>query len=200
MDYSNYTISELKDSLDNIDKDAYPNNYKKLIEELHLRKDEVEDFDKEKAREHILTTERRLTVLSWLQIITAIAFVYVGVTNFDAEQKIWVNLLPFGVTAFNSACGYLLLKRTKLGFNLSIINQIFQLLAVNLGFVYFSYSGLGTLMVVIQDGIVLKATVLNPSYLFYWGSDLGLGVGLDLIALFFLILLYSCREDMEQRK
>ena len=55
-------------------------------------------------------------------------------------------------------------------------------------------------MVVIQDGIALKTTILNPSYAFYWGNDLGFGVGLDLVALFFLILLKTCREDVEQWK
>ena len=200
MDYSNYSISELKDSLNNIDKVAYPDNYQRLIEEMQSRKGEIEQFEQERSAEYIAKTENRLKILIWLQIANAIAFVYVGFTDFNSEQKMWVNLLPFGLAFFNGASGYLLLKKTRLGFNLSMINQVLQLAAVNLGFLYFSYSGLGSLMVIFQDGISLKGSLLTPAYAIYWGSDLGFGIGFDLIALFFLFVLSSCREDMDKWK
>ena len=52
-------------------------------------------------------------------------------------------------------------------------------------------------MVVIQDGIAVKANIFSPSYNILYGSDLGFGVGVDLLALFFLALLYTSRENLE---
>ncbi|WP_394225458.1 hypothetical protein [Pseudoalteromonas spongiae] len=200
MNYSSYSISELKESLETIDKDAYPDNYKKLIEELNSRKDEVQNYEKEQTESFIIKTENRLKIVTWLQAITAIAFIYAGFINFNSEQQTWVNIVPFCIAIFNGVASYYLFKREKLGFNLSIINQILQLLTVNLGFIYYSYSGLGYLMIVIQDGIALKANIFNPSYNILYGSGLGFGVGIDLLSLFFLTLLYSGRENLEQNK
>jgi len=197
VNYSSYSISELKESLETIDKDAYPDNYRNLIEELNSRKDEVQNQEKEQTESFIKKSENRLKILTWLQAVTAIAFIYVGFINFNTEQQAWVNIIPFGIAIFNGLAGYYLFKRERLGFNLSIVNQILQLLTVNLGFVYFSYSGLGSLMVVIQDGIAVKANIFSPSYNILYGSDLGFGVGIDLLALFFLALLYSSRENLE---
>ena len=197
MNYSSYSISELKESLETIDKDAYPDNYRNLIEELNSRKDEVQNQEKEQTESFIKKSENRLKILTWLQAVTAIAFIYLGFINFNTEQQAWVNIIPFGIAIFNGLAGYYLFKRERLGFNLSIVNQILQLLTVNLGFVYFSYSGLGSLMVVIQDGIAVKANIFSPSYNILYGSNLGFGVGVDLLALFFLALLYSSRENLE---
>ena len=197
MNYSSYSISELKESLETIDKDAYPDNYRNLIEELNSRKDEVQNQEKEQTESFIKKSENRLKILTWLQAVTAIAFIYLGFINFNTEQQAWVNIIPFGIAIFNGLAGYYLFKRERLGFNLSIVNQILQLLTVNLGFVYFSYSGLGSLMVVIQDGIAVKANIFSPSYNILYGSDLGFGVGVDLLALFFLALLYTSRENLE---
>ena len=197
MNYSSYSISELKESLETIDKDAYPDNYRNLIEELNSRKDEVQNQEKERTESFIKKSENRLKILTWLQAVTAIAFIYLGFINFNTEQQAWVNIIPFGIAIFNGLAGYYLFKRERLGFNLSIVNQILQLLTVNLGFVYFSYSGLGSLMVVIQDGIAVKANIFSPSYNILYGSNLGFGVGVDLLALFFLALLYSSRENLE---
>ena len=198
MDYSNYTISELRESLSSIDKDAYPENYQQLLNELASRKDEVDACEKEETEQSIIKTENRLKILSWLQIVTAVAFLYLGATSISSEQNVWLSLPPFVIAIFNAFAGYLLFRRKRLGFNLSYINQILQLFAFNLGFVYFGYSGLGTLMVVIQDGIALKATILNPAYSIYLGSDLGFGIGLDLVALFFLLVLRTCLEEVER--
>ena len=197
MNYSSYSISELKESLETIDKDAYPDNYRNLIEELNSRKDEVQNQEKEQTESFIKKSENRLKILTWLQAVTAIAFIYLGFINFNTEQQAWINIIPFGIAIFNGLAGYYLFKRERLGFNLSIVNQILQLLTVNLGFVYFSYSGLGSLMVVIQDGIAVKANIFSPSYNILYGSDLGFGVGVDLLALFFLAILYSSRENLE---
>ncbi|MCL1037637.1 hypothetical protein L2750_10795 [Shewanella submarina] len=195
MDYSRYSIQELQESLNSIDEDAYPDRYQKLLAEFEARKEEVEQHREDEEEKFYVTVNSRLNILAWLQIITCLGFIYAGVTNLF-DQFTFFNLAIFlGTSVLNGLAGYLLLKRIKLGFHLSFFNQIAQLFAFNLGFIYYSYSGLGYLMVVIQDGIALKASTLSPSFQFLWGSNLGLGVGLDLVALFFIYLLNTCRND-----
>ena len=195
MDYSRYSIQELQESLSSIDKDAYPDRYQKLLAEFESRKEEVEQHQEDEEEKFYVTVNSRLNILAWLQLITCLGFIYAGVTKLH-DQFTFFNLAIFlGTTALNGMAGYLLLKRIKLGLHLSFFNQIAQLLAFNLGFIYYSYSGLGHLMVVIQNGISFKASILSPSFQFLWGSDLGLGVGLDLVALFFIYLLNTCRYD-----
>ena len=47
MDYSKYSFNELMDSLNNIDKDAHPENYKKLVLGVENRKPEFEAAQKQ---------------------------------------------------------------------------------------------------------------------------------------------------------
>ncbi|TMO90274.1 hypothetical protein [Pseudoalteromonas ruthenica] len=44
MDYSSYSIPELQESLSNIDKHAYPDRYQKLLNELEVRKEDVDHW------------------------------------------------------------------------------------------------------------------------------------------------------------
>jgi len=195
MDYSRYSIQELQESLSSIDKEAYTDRYQKLLAEFESRKEEVEQHQEDEEEKFYVTVNSRLNILAWLQLITCLGFIHAGVTKLH-DQFTFFNLAIFlGTTALNGMAGYLLLKRIKQGLHLSFFNQIAQLLAFNLGFIYYSYSGLGHLMVVIQNGISFKASILSPSFQFLWGSDLGLGVGLDLVALFFIYLLNTCRYD-----
>ena len=197
MDYSRYSIQELQESLSSIDKEAYPDNYQKLLSEFESRKDEVEQHRQDKEREFYITVNSRLNILAWLQIITCIGFLYAGISGLLEQFTLFTFAIFLGTSTLNGAAGFLLLKRVKLGLHLSFFNQIAQLFAFNLGFIYYSYSGLGHLMVVLQDGVALKASILSPSFQFLWGSNLGFGIGLDLVALFFIYLLNTCRNENE---
>ncbi|SEA24762.1 hypothetical protein [Alkalimonas amylolytica] len=195
MDYSRYTIQELHESLSSIDKDAYPDRYQKLINEFESRKEEIEQHRKEEDEKFYVTVNSRLNILAWLQIATCLGFIYVGVVSLLEHFTLFILALFLGISVFNGFAGFLLLKRIKLGFHLSFFNQVAQLFAFNLGFIYYSYSGLGGVMVILQNGIAFKASILNPSFQFFWGNNLGFGVGLDLVALFFIYLLNTCRYE-----
>lgn len=200
MDYSSYSIPELQESLSNIDKHAYPDRYQKLLNELEVRKEEVEHHQQNEEDKFHITVHSRLNILAWLQIITCIGFLYVGVASLFEQVTLLNVAILLAASILNGLAGYLLLKRKKSGFHLSLFNQVAQLLSLNLGFIYYSYSGLGYLAVVLQDGISLKASLFDPSLHLLWGSHLGFGVGLDLVSLFFVGLLCSCKNEQDTWK
>ncbi|RZF82960.1 hypothetical protein EXT46_05775 [Pseudoalteromonas sp. CO325X] len=200
MDYSSYSIPELQESLSNIDKHAYPDRYQKLLNELEVRKEEVEQYQQNEEDKFHITVHSRLNILAWLQIITCIGFLYVGVASLFEQVTLLNVAILLAASILNGLAGYLLLKRKKSGFHLSLFNQVAQLLSLNLGFIYYSYSGLGYLAVVLQDGISLKASLFDPLLHLLWGSHLGFGVGLDLVSLFFVGLLSSCKNEKDTWK
>lgn len=195
MDYSKYSIDELLDSLNNIDKDAYPENYTSLVAELDKRKPELEAKEMRDLEQFTFSTESRLKVLSWLQIATAVGFGFAFV-NVLLDSLEVVDLVVYGIIAiFNGLAGYRLLKRHKLGYELSYINQILQVLTVNTGFLFYSYTGLGSFLIGIEDGIFFRFNLLSTDFRLITGENLGqLGLGLDVLALFFLGVLHSCKE------
>jgi hypothetical protein len=194
MDYSKYTTSELLGSLNSIDKNAYPENYAKLVAELEKRKPEIEAMEQRNLEEFAFSTENRLKLLSWLQIATSVGFGIAFISFLINSQEI-IDLAVYGTIAiFNGFAGYRLLKRESYGYELSYINQILQVVTINTGFLFFSYTGLGSLLVGIEDGIFFRFNVLSTDFRLIFGDNLGqFGFGIDLLALFFLWVLNSCK-------
>ena len=195
MDYSHYTTAELLESLNTIDKAAYPENYAKLVAELETRKPEIEAQKKQDFEQFTFSTENRLKVLSWLQIATAIGFA-IAFVNVLMNSMDSVDLAVYATIAiFNGLAGYRLFHRLRFGYELSYVNQILQIVTVNLGFFFYSYTGLGSLLVGIEDGIFFRVNLLSTDFRLYFVQNLGhLGIGIDLLALFFLGVLHSCKD------
>ena len=195
MDYSTYSIDELMDCLNNRDKNTHPENYKKLILEMEKRKPEIETQLKQEHEEFIFSTENRIKVLSWLQIATAIGF-SITFINVLLGSKEAIDLTVYGIIAiFNGFAGYRLLNRASYGYELSYINQILQILTINTGTLFFTYTGLGSFLVGIEDSLFFRANLLSTDFRLITGENIGqFGVGIDLIALFFLGVLHSCKE------
>ncbi|NMH66097.1 hypothetical protein [Shewanella salipaludis] len=195
VDYSKYTLDELFDVRANIDKEAHPENYKALLIELDNRKEEVEALTEKKQEEFIFSIENRLKILGWLQLATSLGFAIVCIYSAFGTQTI-VNVMICSVLAiFNGLAGYRLLTCKRYGFELSYINQIFQIVTINTGSFFFSYSGLGSFIVGIGNGVFVKFSVLSPGFGFFVGENSGqFSVGIDLVAIFFLIVLNSCNE------
>lgn len=74
MDYSKYSTDELLDSLSNIDREAYPENYANLKAEISKRQPEIDAMEAKSQEDFSFTVERRIELLSWLQIATSIGF------------------------------------------------------------------------------------------------------------------------------
>jgi hypothetical protein len=183
------------DCLNNIDKEAHPKNHEKLILEVEKRKPELEAFQKQKQEEFTFSTENRVKLLSWLQIATSLGFT-IAFVNVLFGSKELVDLIIYGIIAvFNGVAGYKLLKRSRYGYELSYLNQILQILTINTGTLFFTYTGLGSFLIGIEGELFFRANVLNTDFRFYTGENLGqFGFGIDLVAIFFLSVLHSCRE------
>ena len=195
MDYSKYSVNELMDCLNNIDKDAHPENYKKLVLEVENRKPEIEVAQKQDQEEFTFSTENRVKLLSWLQIATCVGFTIAFADVLIGSMEL-LDLIVYGVIAvFNGVAGYKLLKRSRYGYELSYLNQILQILTINTGTLFFTYTGLGSFLIGIEGELFFRANILSTDFRFYTGENLGqLGFGGDLVALFFLSVLHSCRE------
>lgn len=195
MDYSKYSVSELMDCLNNIDKDAHPENYQKLISEVEKRKPEIEAAQKLEEEKFTFSTENRVKLLSWLQIATCVGFT-IAFANVLFGSKELLDLIVYGTIAvFNGVAGYKLLKRSRYGYELSYLNQILQILTINTGTLFFTYTGLGSFLIGIEGELFFRANILSTDFRFYTGENLGqFGFGIDLVAIFFLSVLHSCRE------
>ena len=195
MDYSKHSVDELFECLNSIDKEAYPENYNSLVSEIESRESEIQDLQTKRAQEFSLSTESRRKLLSWLQIATAVSFLisltFVAV-NF-AEPTLLALSAAFAI--LNGVAGYRLLKGKRFGFELSYVNQILQVVMIQSSFLIYSYTGLGTFIVGIGDGLFFNFSLLDTSFKFYSGSNLSdFKIGVDLVAIFFLYVLHSCKE------
>jgi len=82
VDYCSYTLEELYDVHENIDKDAYPERYKELLKELASREkeeaakepDEAEEIKKPKRKR----TNKEKIITSSFVLIAAAACLYFG--------------------------------------------------------------------------------------------------------------------------
>jgi hypothetical protein len=183
------------DCLNNIDIDAHPENYKKLVLEVENRKPEIEVAQKQDQEEFTFSTENRVKLLSWLQIATCVGFTIAFADVLIGSMEL-LDLIVYGVIAvFNGVAGYKLLKRSRYGYELSYLNQILQILTINTGTLFFTYTGLGSFLIGIEGELFFRANILSTDFRFYTGENLGqLGFGVDLVAIFFLSVLHSCRE------
>lgn len=78
-DYQSYTLEELNDVKSNIDKDAYPERYKELLQEIMLRgKSEPKVIIKEVARKGIRkpSNKEKFISSSIMLIITVVCLYY----------------------------------------------------------------------------------------------------------------------------
>lgn len=198
MDFSKYSIQELNQSLKSIDKEAYPENYRALLLEFEKRRPEIEQLSKEEQEEFSISIDQRLNLLSWLQISTCTGFIIVALFFSSRGGDFIGTAIYLAIAVFNGIAGYMLLKRRELGFEVSYVNQILQLFTFNIGTVFYSYTGLGSLLVGIENGLFFKFSIINPDFRLYFGDDLGsFGFGIDLVALFFILVLNSCRDSSE---
>jgi hypothetical protein len=198
MDYSTYSIDELMDCLNNIDKNSHPENYEKLVLEMEKRKPEIESLQKQEHEEFTFSTENRIKVLSWLQIATAVGF-SIAFINVLLGSKEAIDLTIYGIIAiFNGFAGYRLLKRESYGYELSYINQILQILTINTGTLFFTYTGLGGLLIGVGSNydLFFSGSLLNTDFRFITADNItsDITIGIDLLALFFLGVLHSCKE------
>ncbi len=201
MDYSKYSLAELQDANNNIDGEKYPENFQKLQNEINSRGDEIDSRKSQiialeaiNTKALIISTNDRIKALAWLQLLTAIGFIYLFITVFRQSELLLLSIIT-GVIIFNGSASYLLFKKNNIGLVLSFVNQILQVITINTGTLYYTYAGLGSFLIGIEDGIFFNFSLLSPSFAFYMGENLGkFGIGVDLVAIFFMYVINSCSE------
>ena len=77
IDYSKYNPSQLLEAKRSIDPKVASENYKNLINEIQIRKDEIERFLNEKEDSYKQSTFNKVKAVAYLQIIGgAIFFIF----------------------------------------------------------------------------------------------------------------------------
>ena len=191
VDYSKFTVEQLLDVKRSINPNVAPENYEKLCTQLELRKEEIEEHVDKKKEAFVCKTKKRVKILGYFQVATAIILVFFLLYNlFTYPSALAIITLKIAVS-FNGIAGYLLIKQVMAGYYLSLVNLGLQTLSINTGTFYFSYNGIGGVFLTIREGVFLSA-LFKPGYSIAWGENVGPpGISIDLLAVFFILVLLS---------
>ena len=143
IDYSKYSISELLQAKSSIDPVVAGENYNNLLFELENRKDEIEQYFRVKESSSILSTEKRIKVLGYFQLIGALVislYLVIAISSGTNLVSIFVSIVAI---ALNGTAGFYTIKQTVFGYNLSFINLSLQLVVISTEAFRYSYNGLG---------------------------------------------------------
>ena len=161
-----------------------------------------------------LKTFRRAKALGWLQLIGGIVLVGMTLSSFFTEEayvgsgalslKVILYIVPLILLYVAAAfvpiiAGYGLLKGTRYGFRLSVLNQLLQLIGFTTASVYWNYACLGGVYIMMYSlpaggfgyGVFAR---LEPGFQFGFGPGFGsdeVTISVDILAVFFLSVLYS---------
>ena len=193
IDYSKYTIEELLDAKTNIDRNANPENYQALVKELERRKIWVEEYQKGVEEKNIANIGKLLKLLGWLQISGALLLLVITVGSAFIKQfeakKVLFNLLAIGL---NFSSGYFLLKKSRLGIQLSILNQTLQAVSLTAGSTLYRYLGIFGIYLWLNDKLEIGIMyTFNPGFnlLTNIKSD-SIILAFDILAIFFICVLF----------
>jgi hypothetical protein len=103
--------------------------------------------------------------------------------------------------------GYNLLKRNKLGYILTLINQLFQLVGFNIAGFIFKYSTLGGIFLhlsLLKDGDLYGFEIkgnfeFSPGFLFGTQQNwTDISITIDIIAIIIILILFAQRKFMKK--
>ena len=198
VDYSKYTAEQLLDAKQSIDPNVAPENYENLCVELELRKGEIKQHLEKKKEAFVFTTEKRVQLLGYFQVAAAVILVFLLFFNLFTNPSVLAIVTVIIAILLNGGAGYLSIKQKMSGYYLSLINQGLQTLSISTGTFYYSYNGIGGVFLTIQEGVYFSALV-KPGYTISWGESVGLpGISIDLLAVFFILVLLSAIEFTKQ--
>jgi len=194
IDYQRYSLKELRQARQGIDKDKYPENFQKLMEELGNRENEIEE-DTRKAEE---STFNKLKALGYLQLAAAIVLTLIIafelVENFDVVKL----LIGICVVCLNALAGIFSVQERMIGYHLSLLNQGLQSIVIISSNFAYNYSGIGGIYITLREGVNVSAT-FNPGFNIWFADiDPPYGFGIDLLAVFFILILLTGIEINEQ--
>ena len=191
IDYSKYSVPELLQAKSSINPDAAKENYRNLLAEFDKRQNDINKYLDEQEDGFVLSIEKRLKALGYLQLLGAVViFLNLGVAIVAGPSLVYVFISIVAV-ALNGTAGYLTVNKKSVGYTLSFINLSLQLVSINTESFLYSYNGLGGVFLGLGDGISLNAA-FSPGFSIAWGANTGASYfGIDLLAIFFLFVLLN---------
>ncbi|MBU2511970.1 hypothetical protein KJ966_11585 [bacterium] len=206
IDYSKYSISELLDVKNNIDKDKAQESYTNLLKELEKRKERVAEHNEEEEYKLGESIKAIIYVYAITQFISFLVLIILEFYDFYplnsteiTDNQVTDTLFRGLALVLNLFSGYGLIKKKKYGLYLSFANQMMQSISFQLkGFFYF-YSGIwcGYFNFMSSQSVNLniyrigKLEYAKPGFLIQTGLDPSITfLSINLIAVFFLVILF----------
>lgn len=194
INYGDCSLKELLQAKSGIDRERYPDNYINLMNELSKREEEIIEYNKKIDQ----STINKLEILGYFQLAAALVLAfYVGS---ELIQKFNPLILIVGLSAvsLNALAGFYSIRQSTLGYRLSLLNQGLQsVIIVTSNFAY-SYSGIGGVYITIREGFDITATFNPGFYILTSNINPPYGFGVDLLAIFFILVLLSGIELKNQ--
>ncbi len=199
IDYAKYSVAELLDIRRRIDPAVAPANFARLTAEMERRKDEIDTYTKQREQTHEAKTAKRVVLLGWFQL-AAFAFLVINfLINLVAAPGEILTVLAVSAwviaIALNGFAGFLSIQKKVLGYYLSLVNQLLQVISVAGGTFFYNYSGIGGIYIYYRDGTGGFEALFNPGFRVVWGLAVDASlVAIDLLAIFFIVVLLSAIE------
>lgn len=154
-------------------------------------------------------TSKKLIFIAWLQIVGSLIFIFNMLTAFYLHniqgETLILLIITIALFLLSILAGYNLLKRNKLGYILTLINQLFQVIGFNIAGFMFRYSALGGIFLYLSLSkafdsyeFAIKA-YFNPGFLFVIQQNwMELSISIDFIAIIIIQILFTQRKKIAQ--
>lgn len=189
-DYENYSIKQLVQAEKYIDLEKYPNDYKELREQLEQRKDDIVAYKKNFENRSI----RIVKFLGYFQLVATLSLAYTialqHLSNFNTTSLL-IGIALVGLNAFS---GWYLIHDKLLGYGLSLLNQVMQSIAIQVGGFSYQYLGIGGIYLYLTKNMNVMgagfSARLKPG-LSFLNSDFNLPtiISVNILAVFFVFVL-----------
>lgn len=198
IDYTTYTIEQLLDAKSCIDKEAYPDNYKALINELEARNFNINDYHQQQIEQKINSAIKRVKIVGIFQLLAVVAIPLYLLILVSSGQSFnaGVYIIAFVIIVFNGFAGWTAYKAIEKYYWVSILNQSLQLFSFGIGSVLMNYSGLGGIYTIFKwgedAGFQFSATFSPGFNLHIFHQPLPSGYfSIDIMAIIFLTALVT---------
>lgn len=136
------------------------------------------------------------------QVLTGVLlFVYMFETIVGAVYGVNSSLAIIILSLFSISSGILLYRVNKVGFGLSMINQLIQVVTINIGGVVIHYNSIFSFLVYLKEGgkvgfLFLVKPLLNLDI--NAPENVPYVVGVNFICVFLIYILWANRESFER--
>jgi hypothetical protein len=190
IDYSKYNASQLLEAKRSIDLKVAPENYKNLINEIEIRKDEIERFLKEKEESYKQSTFNKVKAVAYLQLVGGVIFFIFCLLRLMSDFSLLFMFFSIAFSVLSIFAGWHLLKGNALGYLLTYANQVLQLPVVYTSSFVYDYTALGGVFVGVEDSALGITASFNPGILFLVGNiNTSTNISIDILALAIIFLL-----------